>query len=315
MSTKIVPKSSVPAATAQGETKRPSLCRLPSKRISSQASAKVSKFMVDHMNTTPDATAAYVDNLQMVEEADSLNEARNKVETVVLVMEKLKLAAEAAEAAEAATTTDTANTTTSTTTTLTTPATTTLQIALVDLQTILTALDDYKKIKVEHDQLVTQNKNTVAAESQLLERMQRVLLATLDKQAIASIFMAFGANPTKRRRSGKHRSMLGRTASQVAIAAQHDSVFNEAVKLFPSDPEKVLQGKQLLSDANDWSKFNIWKLRSLFDNDNILTSKALVTYVFEDALDLLSTVIIDGATFSRWVNAVCNTYKAVPYHK
>ena len=240
-------------------------------------------------NTAIGVTAAFAKDLKLLEEADDFSDAREKVNAVKNLMKKIESASK--------------DTTLQTQTSL----------SMEDFELIHTSLQDFCKIKVEYELLLSQKSNDIEVEVKLLERMKHALLNTMDKNSITTMFMAFGANP-KRRRSGKHKSMLKQTADQLAIDLENDHEFKEALKLFPSDPEKVKQGRLLLKDANTWSKFDIWKLRSLFDNSNILATKTLVAYIFEDSLDLLSAMKVDVATFGRFVGQVCDTYNAVPYH-
>lgn len=46
----------------------------------------------------------------------------------------------------------------------------------------------------------------------------------------------------------------------------------------------------------------------------MLTTKAIVTTIFEDLLDLTSQMLIPDDVFQRWLNAVCEVYNKVPYH-
>lgn len=309
MSTKIVPTSTT-TKPSEGETKaNDEVYRVPSKRISSLTSEEDTSFMLPKsITTTANATAAYVKDLNHLEETGAFEEARTQVRAISAIMDKLKQATsdEAARAEEIKRVYSNKKGKNKKQT-----------FTVQDYKTMYTALRDYEKIKVEHEQMLVQKKNVNDVEMVLWERMRKILLNTMDKQAVASMFSAFGANPTKRRRSGKHKSMLkmGRTASALAVAAREDTVFKEVLKLFPSDPEKTKTIKLLLNDANEWSAFQIWKLRSMFDDNNVLTTKTLVTYIFEDSLDLLSLMNVDHVVFDHWVASVCDTYNAVPYHK
>ena len=270
---------------------------LPSKRISALASADVSKFVVNSINVTADTTAAYVNELNLVEEAESLSEARDRVMSTAAASERLKRASAAASRGNS----------------------TEIIISLAELQTILFSLEDYQKIKVEHEKLSTQNKSEVSVETKLMERMKRVLLQTMDKKAIVSMVMAFGCNPeTRRRRDGHHKSSLGGVGTcittEVEHAAESDQAMKEAIKLFPSDPEAMKRGRALLADADKWSKFDIWQFREVFHDDNKTTASALASYIFEDSLNLLTVNDVNKKTFKCWVRAVCDTYNAVPYH-
>jgi hypothetical protein len=46
----------------------------------------------------------------------------------------------------------------------------------------------------------------------------------------------------------------------------------------------------------------------------VLTTKAIVTTIFEDLLDLTSQMLIPDDVFQRWLNAACEVYNKVPYH-
>jgi hypothetical protein len=314
MSTKIVPKSTTTKQPSEGETKaNDEVYQVPSKRISSLTSSEDTSFISNSITTTVNATAAYVKDLNHLEATGAFEEARTQVKAISAIMEKLKQASsdEAARAEEIKRVYSNKKGKNKN------DGKQQLRITVQDYRTMYTALRDYEKIKVEHEQMLVQKMDVNDVEMVLWERMRKVLLNTMDKQAVASMFLAFGANPTKRRRSGKHKSMLkmGRTASALAIAARDDTAFKEVLKLFPADPEKTKVIKQLLNDANEWSAFQIWKLRSMFDDNNVLTTKTLVTYIFEDSLDLLSLMKVDHAVFDQWVASVCDTYNAVPYHK
>ena len=283
-STKIVPTTSTTA-----ERKEYSL---PSRRFSSLP-AELSKLVTDSVRTTADTTAAYANTVHMLEEADSKKEALDKTHAARESLKKLKILAAQATRSNA----------------------TSVTLSLDEIQTIALSLNDYTHIKLEHDEMSAQKKTESGAEQRLLDRMKKVLLTTMDKQVVVSMFNAFGANPqNRRRRSGKHKEHMERTAAQIAIAAQHDPAIMEAAKLFPRDPEIVKRAKELLADVGKWSEFDIWALRTVFDENNDLTTKAIVTAIFEDVLDLTSELLIPDQTFQRWLSAVCNTYNNVPYH-
>ena len=195
---------------------------LPSKRVSALASTDVSKFVVNSINVSADTTAAYVNELNLVEEAESLSEARDRVMSTAAASERLKRASAAASRGNS----------------------TEIMVSLAELQTILLSLEDYQNIKVEHEKLSTQNKAEVSVETKLMERMKKVLLQTMDKKAIVSMVMAFGCNPeTRRRRDGHHKSSFGGLGtcltSEVEHAAESDQAMREAIKLFPFTLTKI----------------------------------------------------------------------------
>lgn len=103
----------------------------------------------------------------------------------------------------------------------------TITLSSDDMTAVTIALADYTRIKLDHEKLSVQKSNEIVSaeiEQRLLNRMKTVLLKTMDKQAVVDMFMAFGANPQSRktRRKAKRQASMQRTASQVAIAAQHD---------------------------------------------------------------------------------------------
>ena len=126
MSTKITPapKKKKNAVTTERSQPLPSELRMPSKRISALTSKDVSKFVVNSINVSADTTAAYVNELKLVQEAEIISEARHRVASTAVVVNSLKLASE-----EAGSSTE-------------------ITISSVELQTILQSLEDYQKIKV-----------------------------------------------------------------------------------------------------------------------------------------------------------------------